>query len=98
MHRQFHMATKRVSVYFIFTTGTLLALCFMFYSLVLGRERLGMRLGVTGVDGKYGDIDGHHRDTGMIRAEESLVTFENQINKPKKIIIIAYPRKFSGNS
>ena len=99
-HRLLHTKTMRVSIYSMFTTVLLLSVFFMFFCLLLVRDRQFISLMVFGDDG-YDDMgermeqagDGVEETAVSYSEEGSELSFEQQ--KPKKIIIIAYPRKLS---
>ena len=99
-HSLFHTKTMRVSIYSMFTTVLLFSVFFLLFCLLLARDRQFISLMVFGDDG-YDDMgermeqagDGVEQTAVSNSEEGSELSFEPQ--KPKKIIIIAYPRKLS---
>ena len=100
-HRLLHTKTMRVSIYSMFTTVLLLSVFFMFFCLLLARDRQFISLMVFGDDG-YDDMGERMEQAGdgvegteISSSEEGSESASFEKQKPKKIIIIAYPRKLS---
>ena len=94
---------RGLSIYSIFTTFTHLAVCFGIFWLLLARDRQSISLMVFGYDRYDNSYDIGKRKVRVLNVEQKsrLSSTEHSLDKlsfeqkfrPKKIIIIAYPRK-----
>ena len=98
---------RGLSIYSIFTTFTVLVVSFGIFWLLLARDRQSIRLMVFGHDRYDNSYNTDQRKVQVLNVEHQarLSSTEHRLDKlpfehnfrPKKIIIIAYPRKLFNN-